>query len=132
MPHTTVASGTFPSREAADQAVQRLVSSGFARNSIELHRHDDDEGYDLDIHTRPENVGRAERLIYASSSPISAMSMRSMGDAAAGAVQAAKAHPLVLLGAGLLAGFVIYNLIPRSEPEPARQQGKGRSNRARR
>src|SRR3712207_8494437 len=46
MPNTTVASGSFSSRKAADQAVQRLVTSGFARNSIELQRHPDDEGLD--------------------------------------------------------------------------------------
>jgi hypothetical protein len=126
MPQTTVATGTFPSRRAADQAVQRLVSSGFARNSIELHRHDEDEGYDLEIHTRTENVKRAQRLIHASS-PMSAMSMRSMGQMTSGAVQTARSHPLILLGAGLLAGFVIYNLIPRSSQEQARGNSSTRS-----
>lgn len=123
MPQTTVATGTFPSRKAANQAVQRLVSSGFARNSIELHPHDEDEGYDLEIHTRMENLKRAKRLIRGSSS-MSAMSMRDMGHMASGAVQSARAHPLFLLGAGLLAGFVIYNLIPRSGAgnEPVRRR----------
>ncbi len=126
MPQTTVASGTFSSRKAADQAVQRLVSSGFARNSIELHRHDEDEGYDLEIRTRAENVRRAQRLIHASS-PISAMSMRNMGQMASSAVQTTRSHPLILLGAGLLAGFVIYNLIPRPSQEQARRNSQGRS-----
>ncbi|PVE22213.1 hypothetical protein DC522_22195 [Microvirga sp. KLBC 81] len=126
MPQTTVATGTFPSRKAADQAVQRLVSSGFARNSIELHRHDEDEGYDLEIRTRAENVKRAQRLIHASS-PISAMSMRNMGHMASGAVETARSHPLIVLGAGLLAGFVIYNLIPRSSQEQARGNPSARS-----
>jgi len=129
MPHTRVATGTFSSRRAADQAVRRLVSSGFARNSIELHAHDEDEGYDLEIHTRPENVRRAERLINGSS-PLSAVSMRDMGEMATGAVQTAKSHPVILLGAGLLAGFVIYNLIPRPAPqEPARRKQSARSGR---
>jgi hypothetical protein len=135
MPQTSVATGAFPSRRAADQAVQRLVSSGFARNSIELHRHDEDEGYDLEIHTRAENVKRAQRLIHASS-PMSAMGMRNMGQMASGAVQAARSQPLILLGAGLLAGFVIYNLIPRSSQEQARGHSSARprqqSKRARR
>jgi len=127
MPHTRVATGTFSSRKAADQAVRRLVSSGFARNSIELHAHDEDEGYDLEIHTRPENVRHAERLINGSS-PISAMRMRDMGQMASGAVQAARSHPVILLGAGLLAGFVIYNLIPRpAAQEPARRKQSARS-----
>jgi hypothetical protein len=86
MPNTTVATGTFPTRKAANQAVQRLVSGGFARNSIELHGHEDDEGYDLEIHTRQENLKRAENLIHASAP------MYSVKQAASG---------------------VIYSLIPR-------------------
>ncbi|WP_414473846.1 hypothetical protein [Microvirga sp. M2] len=122
MPHTNVATGTFPSRKEAHQAVQRLVSSGFAHNSIELHRHEDDDGYDLEIRTRPENVRRAKRLINAYS-PMSAMnSAMNMGRAASGAVQSARTHPLVVLGAGLLAGFVLYNLIPRSASQEAPQR----------
>lgn len=107
MPNTTVATGTFPSRKAANQAVQRLVSSGFARNSIELHGHEDDEGYDLEIHTRQENLKRAESLIHASAS------MSSVKQAASGVMQTARSYPYVLLGAGVLAGFLIYSLIPR-------------------
>jgi len=127
MSQTTVATGTFPSRKDADQAIRRLVSSGFARNSIELHRHDDDEGYDLEIHTRVENVKRAERLINGSSSRYG-LSMHNMSHMASGAVQTARTHPLVLLGAGLLAGFVLYNLIPRSnEQPPARRKHPTRS-----
>jgi hypothetical protein len=107
MPNTTVASATFPSRKAADQAVHRLVSSGFARNSIDLRRHDEDEGYDLEVHTRRENLKRVEQLIHAS------VPMYAVREAASGAIQTAKSHPVLLLGAGILAGFVIYNLIPR-------------------
>jgi hypothetical protein len=120
MPHTTVAAGTFPSRRAADQAVQRLVSGGFARNSIKLHRHDDDEGYDLEMHTREENLDRAESLIHASPS------MYSMRQAASGVVQTARSYPYILLGAGVLAGFLIYSLIPRSAPQPNRSSHRGR------
>lgn len=124
MPQTSVATGTFPSRKAANQAVNRLVSGGFARNSIAIHQHDDDEGYDLEIHTRAENLRRAKRLIQTSSG----MSMHGMGRMADGAVQTAKAHPLVLLGAGLLAGFVLYNLIPRAtENEPSHRRQHARS-----
>jgi hypothetical protein len=94
MPNTMIARGSFPTRKAADQAVQRLVSSGFARNSIDLERHDDDGGYDLMVHTRRENLDRVEHLIHTSPS---AYNIRSF---ASGAVQTAKAHPLVLLGTG--------------------------------
>jgi len=133
MPQTTVATGTFPSRKSADQAVRRLVSSGFARNSIELHPHEDGEGYDLEIHTRAENVRRARRLINGSSSPseMAARSMREMGQMASGAVQTARTHPLILLGAGVLAGFVLYTLIPRSahqEPSPRSQPARSSRN----
>jgi hypothetical protein len=109
MPNTSVATGTFPSRKAANQAVQRLISSGFARNSIELHRHDDDEGYELEIHTRKENLKRAERLIHAS------VPMYAVRQTASGVVQTAKSYPFVLLGAGILAGFLIYSLVPKGE-----------------
>ncbi len=117
MPSTTVATGTFPTRQAAHQAVQRLVSSGFARNSIELHRHDEDEGYDLEIHTRRENLKRAQRLIEASAP------MYAIGHAMSGAAQTARSHPVILLGAGILAGFVIYNLLA-SGAESSRAGGQ--------
>ena len=109
MPNTTVASATFPSRKAADQAVHRLVSSGFARNSIDLRRHDEDEGYDLEVRTRRENLARVERLIHASAP------MYAVREAAFGAARSARSHPILLLGAGILAGFAIYNLIPRGD-----------------
>jgi hypothetical protein len=109
MPNTSTATGSFPSRREANQAVQRLVSAGFARNSIELNRHEDDDGYDLAIHTRQENLRRAERLIHAS------VPLYAVRQTASGVVQTAKSYPLVLLGAGVLAGFLIYSLIPRNE-----------------
>ena len=107
MPHTSIASGTFSSRRDANQAVQRLIAGGFARNSIALHQHDDDEGYDLEIHTRLENLRRAERLIH-DSAPLYVLREK-----ASEAAYTARSYPLVLLGAGILAGFLIYNLIPR-------------------
>jgi hypothetical protein len=110
MPHTSIATGTFSSRKEANQAVQRLVSGGFARNSISLHQHEDDEGYDLEIHTRRENLRRAERLIH-DSAPLYVVRQK-----ASEAVRTAGSYPLVLLGAGILAGFLIYNLIPREAP----------------
>jgi hypothetical protein len=107
MPNTSIATGSFPSRKEANQAVQRLVSAGFARNSIGLHRHEDDEGYDLEIHTRQENLKRAERLIHAS------VPLYAVRQSALGVAQTAKSYPFVLLGAGVLAGFLIYSLIPK-------------------
>lgn len=120
MPNTTVASATFPSRRAADQAVHRLVSGGFARNSIDLRRHDDGESYDLEVHTRQENLDRVEQLIHSSAT------MYSVRRTASEAVQTVRSHPIVLLGAGILAGFVIYNLLPRgSQEQPARRSHLG-------
>jgi hypothetical protein len=121
MPNTTVASATFPSRKAADQAVHRLVSSGFARNSIDLRRHDEDDGYDLEVHTRGENLARVERLIHSSAS------MYSVREAAFGAARTARSHPILLLGAGILAGFAIYNLIPRGGNSNQTRQTASRS-----
>jgi hypothetical protein len=108
MPNTSIATGSFASRKEANLAVQRLLSSGFARNSIELNRHEDG-GYDLEIRTRRENLRRAERLIHASEP------LYVVRQTASGALETAKSYPLVLLGAGVLAGFLIYNLLPREE-----------------
>ena len=123
MPSANIATGSFPSRKEANQAVQRLVSAGFARNSIDVHRHEDDEGYDVEIHTRQENVRRAERLIHGSTS------LYSIGRTATGVVQTAKSYPYVLLGAGVLAGFLIYSLIPRESPRHSPDNIRRRSSR---
>jgi hypothetical protein len=123
MPSANIATGSFPSRKEANQAVQRLVSAGFARNSIGVHRHEDDEGYDVEIHTRRENVRRAERLIHGSTS------LSSIGQTATGVVRTAKSYPYVLLGAGVLAGFLIYSLIPKDAS--GSDQGNQRSRRSR-
>jgi hypothetical protein len=123
MPNTSIATGSFPSRSEANQAVQRLVSAGFARNSIELHRHDDDEGYDLEIHTRQENLKRAERLIHAS------VPLYGMRQTASGVVHAAKSYPYVLLGAGILAGFLIYSLIPKDSDSEGQSHPRNRRRR---
>ena len=105
MPNTTVAWGSFPTRKAADQAVQRLIGSGFARNSIDLQRHDEDEGYDLAVHTRPDNLERVERLIQTSGP---AYTLQKFGS---GAVRNARSHPFALLGAGLVVGVLAYGLM---------------------
>ena len=123
MPSANIATGSFPSRKDANQAVQRLVSAGFARNSIELHRHEDDDGYDVEIHTRQENVRRAERLMHGSTS------LYSVRQTATGVVQTARSYPYVLLGAGVLAGFLIYSLIPRTASASGRAGNQNRRGR---
>jgi hypothetical protein len=122
MPSTTVAHGTFPSRKAADQAVQRLVSSGFARNSIDLDRHEDDEGYDLTVHTREENLPRVEQIMHQSPTGFT------LQRAASGTFQTVKSNPLLLLGAGVLVGLAVYSLLPGGE----QHQHQRRSRHARR
>jgi hypothetical protein len=119
MPSTTVAHGTFPSRKAADQAVQRLVSSGFARNSIDLDRHEDDEGYDLTVHTREENLPRVEQIMHQSPTGFT------LQRAASGTFQTVKSNPLLLLGAGVLAGLAVYSLLP-GEERPQRRSRHAR------
>jgi hypothetical protein len=123
MPNTSIATGSFTSRSEANQAVQRLVSAGFARNSIELHRHDDDEGYDLEMHTRQENLRRVERLIHAST-PLYAVRQT-----ASGVVQTAKSYPFLLLGAGILAGFLIYSLVPKQSASAEHSHPRNRRRR---
>jgi hypothetical protein len=119
MSHTSIATGSFPSRKEANRAVQRLVSGGFARNSISVHEHEDDDGYDLEIHTRRANLRRAERLIH-DSAPLYVVREK-----ASDVVQSAKSYPLVLLGAGILTGFLIYNLIPRQAESGHRNHRRG-------
>ncbi|MEE1658164.1 hypothetical protein VB618_18355 [Microvirga sp. CF3062] len=123
MPNTSIATGTFASRSEANQAVQRLVSAGFARNSIELHRHNGDEGYDLEMHTRQENLKRAERLIHAS------VPLYAVRQTASGVVQTAKSYPFVLLGAGILAGFLIYSLVPKETASAGHSNPRNRRRR---
>jgi hypothetical protein len=117
MPTSSVASGTFSSRKAANQAVRRLVDSGFARNSIEVRPTEDDEGWELEVHARKENLRRARRLINDASAP-----MQAVDDVMSGAVHGAKSYPLLVLGAGLLAGFAIYSLISHREPQQNRSR----------
>ncbi len=62
--HTIVAWATFPTREEADDAIQRLSSGGFARNSIDLDR-GQDGSWSVTVHTSPRNAQRVERLLHA-------------------------------------------------------------------
>ena len=103
--HTTTAWATFPTREDADQAVQRLSSGGFARNSIDLDRRQDGR-WDVTVHTNPHNTERVNALLRAPP-PMYAVQRRSSG-----AVESVMGNPLVLAGAAALAGTIIYSLLP--------------------
>jgi len=119
MPNSSIATGSFSSRKEANLAVQRLLANGFARNSIELHRDEDGDGYEVEIHTRRENLRRAERLIHAGEP------LYVVRQTASGALETARSYPLILLGAGVLAGFLIYNLLPREDgAHTSRQRGR--------
>ncbi|MET0745789.1 MAG: hypothetical protein ABWY78_20630 [Microvirga sp.] len=101
MSSSSVATAIYPTRKAANQAAQRLVSSGFARNSIEIQEEED--GYELAVHARRENLWKARRLIGASSPR----------EYATGAVEGARAHPAVALTLGVVAGLALYALLPK-------------------
>ena len=103
--HTTTAWVSFPTREEADQAIQRLSSGGFARNSIDLD-HRQDGTWNVTVHTSRRNLERVDRLLHASS-PVYAVQRTSSG-----AIETVLSNPLVLAGAAILAGTVIYSLLP--------------------
>jgi hypothetical protein len=128
MSDTALAMASFPSRAAGDAAIVRLVSEGFARNSMELDRTRD--GYRLTIHTRASNYDRVQRLlaeqpgVLASAVAIGSMAAETMIEAARGelvqqavetagglAVAAAKAHPVLALGGAVIAGVALYKLL---------------------
>ena len=128
MPDTALAVATFPSRDAAEGAIGRLVSEGFARNSMELDRIRD--GYRVAVHARSKNHGRVQRLlaeqpgVLASAVALGSIAADSMIEAAQGeivqhavetagglAVTAAKAHPIVAFGAAMVAGVAVYKLL---------------------
>jgi hypothetical protein len=102
--HPTTAWASFPSREEADQAIQRLSSGGFARNSIDLDR-ERDGTWNVAVHTSERNLERVERLLR-SSSP-----MQAAIHGLESPVQSVIRNPVVVLGAAALAGVVIYGLL---------------------
>ena len=103
--HTTTAWATFRSREDANQAIQRLLSAGFARNSIDLDRRQDGS-WEVSVHTSPRNTERVDALLRAPS-PMYAVERRTSG-----AVESLLGNPVVLAGAAALAGTIIYSLLP--------------------
>ena len=102
--HSTTAWASFPNREEADQAIQRLSSGGFARNSIDLDRQRDGT-WNVVVHTSERNLQHVERLLR-SSSP-----MYAAAHSLESPVQAATRNPMVVLGATALAGLVFYGLL---------------------
>jgi len=105
MPDTGLASALFPSLSAALAAKQRLISGGFARNSIDIERHGD--GFEVLIHVRDEHRERAESLL--ARSPIT----HSLHERGGQAVTAFQDNRLLALGLAGLAGFAVFSLLRR-------------------
>lgn len=95
----------FPSHQAAKLARKRLVRAGFARNSIDIERQDDE--FEVSISTRAENRARAERIL---NRPIAQEYAREAG---VQAVDTFNDNRLLFLGGAALAGFALFGLFNR-------------------
>lgn len=102
MSDSVVASVTVDSLKAARAARDRLARAGFARNSIDILRHDD--GFDVAIATRTENHPRAERILHGS--PLG-NDLRRAGEDILDTVRSNRSFAL---GLAALAGFVLFNV----------------------
>jgi len=105
--NTTLAWASFPTREEAEQARQRLEENGFARNSIDIDRRPDDT-FTVGVHTREENLPRVEQLLHTSAPMYAARRLSS------NVIKTVTANPLVMVGGAALAGLVLYSLLPRN------------------
>jgi hypothetical protein len=105
--NTTLIWASYPSRELAEQAVDRLKISGFARNSIDLDRREDG-GWNVGVHTREHNLERVQKLLHSSNR------MFALNQYGGGAAQTLLSSPLVWAGAAALAGIATYALLPRN------------------
>jgi hypothetical protein len=105
MPVTGIASALFPSLDAARKAKARLVTGGFARNSIDIERRGDD--FAVIIHVRDEHRALAVNLL--GRSPV-AHSLRESGGHALTAV---RDNRLLALGLAGLAGLAVFSLLRR-------------------
>jgi hypothetical protein len=106
MSDSVLASVTVSSLEAARTLRARLTRAGFARNSVEIDRLED-EGFAVSIATRPENHARAERIL--AGSPLG-NDLRTAGEAAASHVRDNRS---LALGLAALAGFALFSLTRR-------------------
>jgi hypothetical protein len=105
--NTTLAWASFPTREEAEQARQRLEENGFARNSIEIDRRQDGT-FTVEVHTREENLPRVEQLLHTSAPMYAARRLSS------NVVKTVTTNPLVMVGGAAFAGLVLYSLLPRN------------------
>ena len=105
MPDTGLTSARFPSLNAARSAKRRLVSGGFARNSIDIERQAD--GFEVLIHVRDEHRERAEGLLARSPT------MHSLHETGGNAVSALQDNRWLALGLAGLVGFAMFGLLRR-------------------
>jgi hypothetical protein len=105
--NTTLIWASYPSREAAEQAVHRLAVSGFSRNSIDLDRRDDGD-WNVGVHTSEHNLERVQRLLHTSDR------MFALNQFGGGVAQTLLSSPLVWAGAAALVGIAGYSLLPRN------------------
>lgn len=103
LPENQLVAVAFPNLRAARLARKRLVRAGFARNSVDIERHDD--AFEVSISTREENRARARRIL---ERPIAGEYVREAGVRAADTVSD---NRLLLLGFAGLAGFLLYRLV---------------------
>jgi hypothetical protein len=105
--NTTLIWASYPSREAAEQAVHRLATSGFARNSIDLDRREDGN-WNVGVHTREHNLERVQRLLHMSDR------MFALNQYGGGVANTLLSSPLVWASAAALVGIAGYSLLPRN------------------
>ena len=105
MPAASPASASFSSLDGARAARQRLVSAGFARNSIDIERHGND--FRVLINVSDEHRERAEDLL--ARSPVEHSLRRSGGRA----MTVFHDNRLLALGMAGLAGFTAFRLLRR-------------------
>lgn len=105
MPDSALASVAFPSLKAARAARDRLSRAGFARNSIDIERHEDE--FEVSINTREENWDRAERIL--TGSPLG----DDLRQAGGQAVDLFHANRPLALGLATLAGVALFSLTKR-------------------
>lgn len=106
MPDTTSLTAWFPSLEAARSARRRLVRAGFARNSIDLERVQDE--FEVTISTREENRQRAEDALHGR---FAIQDVRRAGETLR---DFASDNRGVILGMAALAGLALFLLTNRS------------------
>jgi hypothetical protein len=111
MPQTTTASAVFSNHRAAQRAVHRLASGGFARSSINAQRmYSDDDSYEVSVRVKEGNVERAEDLLHAREDVHEFAGNRGLN-----------LQPVMIAAGAVLLGAVGYALLARRSPQPRRR-----------